>query len=294
MSSETFQHPLYPMDTGFYNSLGNYTLESRCAIAAELGFADTYVTLWSPEAWEDLKQLKTVPQKFGLGVAAVYLIGNIDELEDPSGFLGKVEEILGHLPADSVLELAINKGAESKFALSDESGDEVMLPVLEQILRRVETTGHTVSLYPHIHFWLERMEDAVRLCRKLDHPQLGLNFNAFHWYAVDGKGLEEKLRDAAPYLKLATLNGSRRSGPDGKATLEPLDRGELDLFAVLGALRREAGYRGKIGFQGYSWGGDIYAKLQRSLTYFREMEHRLNIHPDWAILDTQPHRPLRR
>ncbi len=41
MSNEAFQHSLYPMDTGFYNSLGNYTLESRCGIAAELGFADT-------------------------------------------------------------------------------------------------------------------------------------------------------------------------------------------------------------------------------------------------------------
>ncbi|MFP4157959.1 MAG: sugar phosphate isomerase/epimerase family protein [Opitutales bacterium] len=282
------------MDTGFYNSLGNYTLESRCGIAAELGFADTYVTLWSPEAWEDLKQLKTVPAKHGLGVAAVYNIVKIEQLDDPDEALQKVEEILAHLPEEAVLELAVNRAPEGKFGCSEEAGDAVFLPFLEQVLGRAEDSGHTVSLYPHVDFWLERIEDATRICRKLDHPRLGLNFNAFHWFTLDGKGLDEKLRDAAPYLKLATLNGSRQPAPDERATLEPLDRGELDLFTVLGALRREAGFRGKIGFQGYSWGGDIYAKLQRSITYFREMEARLNKHPDWAILNREPHRPLRR
>jgi len=293
MSTQSFQHALYPMDTGFYNSLGNYTLESRCAIAADLGFADTYLTLWSPEAWEDLGRLKTVSADHGLGVAGVYHILQLDQL-DESAALGKIEEILEHLPQGAVLELAVQDSVASPFGKSAEAGDGLLLPFLAAVMARADRSGHEVSLYPHIDFWLERIEDAVRLCGQLGHPRLGLNFNAFHWYAVDGTGLDEKLAKAAPYLKLVTLNGSRQTDAGLGATIEPLDQGELDLFAVLGALRREAGFRGKIGFQGYSWGGDIHAKLERSLGYFRRMEDRLNRHPEWAILDRRPGPPLRR
>jgi hypothetical protein len=97
----------------------------------------------------------------------------------------------------------------------------------------------------------------------------------------------ERLDEARPYLRQVNLCGSRRSasGVAGKATIEPLDEGELDNFALLGHLRR-IGYEGFIGFQGYSIGGDVYAKLRRSLGALREMEQRLDRHPHWANLRT--------
>ena len=110
-------------------------------------------------------------------------------------------------------------------------------------------------------------------------------FTGYHWYAVDGTNLSSHLAAVAPYLVLANICGSRRfnNGSGLPATIEPLDEGELDNFALLGALKVQ-GYDGPVGIQGYSAGGDPYTKLQRSLVAFRGMERRLHEHPEWARL----------
>ncbi len=129
----------------------------------------------------------------------------------------------------------------------------------------------------------------MRLCRRLNHTQLGILFCGYHWYAVDGTNLTGILEAAAPYLKQANLSGSRRNphGFGNIATIEPLDEGELDNFALLGQLKK-IGFQGMIGFQGWSEGGDAYLKLSRSLRAFRDMERRLKAHPHWAELKLLP------
>ena len=64
-------------------------------------------------------------------------------------------------------------------------------------------------------------------------------------------------------------------------TIEPLDSGEMDNFSLFGLLHR-CGYTGRIGFQGYNIGGDVYTYLQRSINAFRSMEKRLSLHPSWG------------
>jgi hypothetical protein len=39
-----------------------------------------------------------------------------------------------------------------------------------------------------------------------------------------------------------------------------------------------------VGIQGFSVGGDVYTKLKRSITAFRDIERRLDAHPEWAQL----------
>ena len=125
----------------------------------------------------------------------------------------------------------------------------------------------------------------MRLCRAINHPHLRTMFCGYHWYALGGP-LPEQLAGAVPYLHAANLCGSRRvQGPwhGLPATIEPLDDGELDNFAVLGMLRH-VGFAGRIGIQGYATGGDVYHKLRRSLAALRDMERRLDAHPEWTRL----------
>ena len=95
------------------------------------------------------------------------------------------------------------------------------------------------------------------------------------------------IEEAMPHLYCVNMCGTRRGGSIAGCTIEPLDSGEMDNFALLGLLNRN-GYTGRIGFQGYSIGGDVYAYLRRSLAVFRDMEDRLERHPNWEKLAPNP------
>ena len=280
--------PVYAMDTSFYHSLGAYDFDARCEMLRELGFDATYLTLWSEDGWADVPRLATVKERFALDVAAVYATLDVSADDDDRGNR-RIVELFDRLEGCDTVEISI-RSSDPALATSDPAGDDAAIGWLQTCLEAAEPRGITVALYPHLNFWLERIEDAVRLCRAIDHPLLRTVFTGYHWYAVDGKHLDARLRETAPYLTLANVCGSRRfdNGSGLPATIEPLDEGELDNFAVLGALR-DAGYGGMVGIQGYSIGGDVYTKLKRSLATFRDMERRLEEHPHWARL----RRPLR-
>lgn len=95
--------------------------------------------------------------------------------------------------------------------------------------------------------------------------------------------MEERLAAIKPWLMQVVLSGSALSplGWGGVATMEPLDRGELDNFALIAALNR-IGYKGSIGILGWDYGGDIYLKLQRCLYTVHAMQERLLARPDWV------------
>lgn len=271
---------VFAMDTYFYHSLGAYEFDARCEMLKELGYDATYLTAWSQAAWDDVPRLAGVKAKHGLDVAGVYATLDITAKEND-----KILRLVEGLEGCTQIELSLRAG-DKTLALSDPAGDAAAIRWLNQLLPIAERRGIHIALYPHITFWLERLEDAGRLCRQLNHPNLHTVFPSFHWYAVDGTKLAARLAVAKPFLNSVNLCGSRRTGKkDGglPATIEPLDEGDLDNFAVLGLLRQN-GYTGPIGFQGYSVGGDVYGKLKRTLAAFRDMERRLEQHPNWAQL----------
>jgi sugar phosphate isomerase/epimerase len=270
------------MDTAFRNSLGAYSLEARCEMLAELGYDATYLTLFHERDRADADRVAAVADDHGLDVTAVYdTLDATAPADDPDA-----ERLLESAArTDCDLELAVEA---SDVAASDPAGDDDAVDRIEQLLDAAGE-GVTVSLYPHLGNWLERVGDAVRLCERVDRPNLGVVFPAYHWYAVrgrnaDGPGLQAILDDAAPHLTSVNLCGSRWPPGADAPTIEPLDAGELDNFAVLGALAA-VGYEGPVGVQGYGDGGDAYAKLARSREALAAMRERLVAHPEWADLD---------
>lgn len=273
---------VFAMDTHFYTPLGVYPFETRCEMLAELDYDATYHTLWNDRAWTDLPKLANVKERYGLDVAGAYVAIDVSNPSAPTN--QRVEKMLQTQENCPPLEIAITRAApgEDRYS-SDASWDDVAARYLEHLLQLAESSSVKIHLYPHINHWMERIEDAVRLCRKLEHPNLGAAFCGFHWFAADGQDVFGKINLARSHLCQVNLCGSRRTASEvgGKATVEPMGQGELDNFAILGFLR-EIGYNGMIGFQGYSIGGDVYANLRQSLSAFRDMERRLDSHSHWA------------
>ncbi len=279
------RHALYAMDTLFYHSLGSYDFDARCEMLRDLGYDATYLTIWDEPAWhettwQDVSRLAEVQARYGLDVAAVYVTLDIGAPDNHPGN-HRIVHLLETMEGCATVEVSIVAGG-LPLRPSDPSGDAPATRWLGLLLRAAERHGVTLALYPHATLWLERIEDAVRICRAFDHPLLRAVFCGYHWYAVDGTQLPVRLREAAPYLRLVNICGSRRTGY-GPPTIEPLDEGELDNVVLLSQLRH-VGYDGPVGVQGYGIGGDAYAKLRRSIAAFRDMERRLDQHPSWADL----------
>lgn len=271
---------LFAMDTSFYSYFGAYDFDVRCEMLRELGYDGTYLTLWNEPSWADLEKVPRVKEKHGLDVSGVFCTIDIAAPEDDPAN-NRVLGMLKSVEGCSNIEVNV-KGQNNTLPVSDPQYDDSAVRWLERLLGVAEARGLTLSLYPHISNWLERVEDGVRLCKRMQHPNLGIVFCGFHWFAVDGKDLRKTLQEAAPYLRSANLCGSRKPGPiGGVATIEPLDQGELDNFMVL-ATFAEVGYTGPVGIQGYNVQGDPYLNLERSLKAFRSMVARLEQHPSWA------------
>jgi len=275
-------YKLYAMDTYFHNSFGVYGFEAQCEMLAELGYDATYLSLWSLQAWADVRKLPTVPARHGLSVAGAYVVLDCRFGADAPG-PRRILDLLQTVEGCTTIELGIQGGGRTSAA--DRAGTQDVLSFLDEALAICEARGIDILLYPHMTFWMQRHEDAVAICEHVAHPRLGIVFCGFHWYGAGNRDIDGTLELLSPYLRQANLAGSRKSpqGWAGIATIEPLDEGELDNFVVLGALQR-LGYEGLIGFQGWEVGGDIYAKLERSITAFRSMEDRIERHPEWSRL----------
>lgn len=271
----------YAMDFAFFNSAGVYSFADRCEITKAAGYDAIQAVIWDGTFWEEGLALSYVKARNSLDVSGVYTVLDLSlEEQDPrnSGLLRLIET----LPPGTALEIAI-RSAGHDIRRSDTDGDARVIAWLKQALAKAELRGVQIALYTHLEFWLETHGDAVRLCEKINHPNLGLTFSSLQWYAADGKDIYQLLKRAMPWIRRVNLSGSRRSplGFFQVATIEPLDTGELDNFAIVAALTR-LGYTGYLGYNGWHEGGDPFVKLSRSLTALKDIRRRVDMHPHWG------------
>jgi sugar phosphate isomerase/epimerase len=148
---------------------------------------------------------------------------------------------------------------------STPEGDARAVEILRELSDTAAAYQVRISLYPHHAFWVETVEDAVRVAQKVDRPNIGVTFNLCHWLRVsESRDARTVIEKAMPYLSVVSINGADADGKDWKALIQTLDRGTFDVRGFLEILR-DAGYSGPIGFQGYGIGGDAYDNLKRTM-----------------------------
>lgn len=262
--------PLFASDNHFEKADRTYTPAERWDILAGLGFDQAYlgINLDEDESWSKLTSCSAEIARTGLGLIAAYTVLDID-LASPR--MGRTPiDVIDLLPDGGTLDLAIR--ASQSDRRSDPSLDPRIHAALMPLLDRARGRNITVSLYHHIWFLVERIEDALRLADQIDDPSLKVTFSGFHWYAVDSANLSAKLKSASHRLHLVSICGAhpREPGRDYPlpAVIEPVGDGDYPLEETIRILR-SIGYRGAIGFLGYGIGGHPPAVLARSLNAFR-------------------------
>ncbi|MGA2253979.1 MAG: TIM barrel protein, partial [Thermoguttaceae bacterium] len=121
----------------------------------------------------------------------------------------------------------------------DPAGIEPAVRALRELGDAAAEAGVRISLYNHVDCWNESVPFNIELAKKVNHPQVGYNFNVCHWLKVEGNKDYRPLLKANPdKLFCVTLCGAQIGAKTWtNGLIQPLDQGDFDNRALLATLR---------------------------------------------------------
>lgn len=243
------------------------TLKQQAELLKELGYSGAG-HLWLKNVRGRLRTL----DEAGLKLFQIYIRVNVAPNERP--YDPKLKETIPLLKGRGVTLAVLMNG----LPRSDTAGDPRAVEIIREIADMGRGSGVRVALYPHAGYWLERVEDAVRVARKVDRANVGVMLNLCHWLKVGGeKKMKPLLTSAMPYLSAVSINGADSAADvrAGKGSwIRPLDSGSFDVYALLRTLK-DLGYKGPVGLQCWGIRGDARDHLARSMAAWRRLGGRL-------------------
>ena len=217
---------------------------------------------------DNLQQRIQTLDAVGLRLFHVYVWLNLKP-DAPQPYDSRLRQVLPQLQGRNVLLGVLVTGGKP----SDEALDPRAVALLRELAQLSVLFGVNIGLYPHTGDWLQRVEDALRVAQKVDHPNVGVIFNLCHWLRTDPQRNYRPLLEAAGRrLFGVTINGADEFDPQPgwSRYIQPLDSGSFDVSRLLKTLR-QLGYSGPIGLQCYGLGGDAREHLSRSMAAWRKL-----------------------
>ncbi|HNQ91179.1 MAG TPA: sugar phosphate isomerase/epimerase family protein [Verrucomicrobiota bacterium] len=205
----------------------------------------------------------------GVPIVAVYFYTHVGKTNAP--YDPGIKEVIRMLEGtETILWMTLCDGKPGQQ-------DAEAAAVVRDIAAQAAASGLRVSLYPHAGFYVATAEDAVRVVKAANLPNVGVTVNLCHeLFAGNAGRLGEVLERAGPHLNLVSINGASPipgKGPKAWDTL-PLGSGSFDTDGFL-RLVRDAGYRGPIGHQFYGVKGDDKEKLTLAIRAWKAAKARL-------------------
>lgn len=136
------------------------------------------------------------------------------------------------------------------------------LEVLRSVLPEAKARGVVLcleALDPHQTNFLTDTEEAMRLVRDLDHPNLGTMVDVRSAWFGEKEEVPEVIRRVAPHIKHMHANDANRLGPG---------MGEVDFGPIAQALR-DVGYEGYVSVEVFDFSPGPKEIARRSLEYLR-------------------------
>lgn len=252
-------HPLGARELhAFDNGLRDVAkLEDKAALLARLGYAG--IGWRSGQTAEMLAAL----DRHGLKMAASYvtLDADMDSCPVPPAVIAEIDALKG-------------RGTIVWLTVTGKSDDAVVVPAVREISDVAKRNGLKVAIYPHVGYYTDTMNSALRIMRKAERPNLGISFNLCHFLKQNDEAqLKAKLREAAPHLLLVSVNGAdsgdtRSMGWD--KLIRPLGEGSYDNAKLL-RLLDEVGFKGPVALQCYNIKRPAADHLAESIAAWRQL-----------------------
>jgi sugar phosphate isomerase/epimerase len=258
-------NPFFVFDNGL-SSENLKTIGAQLDLVQEVGFNGLS---WRTDSLERVQQVLAGANQRGLKVFVIYV--NLDLKDRKLVYDPRLKEII---PLCKGTDTMIWPNITSKqFKNSSPDGDEIAVAGLRELADLCETHGVRIALYPHVGLWLHRVEDALRVVRKVNRKNVGLTFNLCHALSDGAEArIPALITEAAPHLFVATINGADSGAAKGgwARIIQPLDKGTFDVGAVLKQFKA-VGFKGPIGLQCYNIKGDPKTLLTGSMAAWRKM-----------------------
>jgi sugar phosphate isomerase/epimerase len=240
---------------------GSWTPEQQAGTLKDLGYdgiSYNYTTPAALAAWQAAFKAK------GLKIYGLYVYTYIDKPVhyDPA-FKDAIRMLKG---SDTVIWMTL---CQTKVP-GDHDAEAVKL--VQEIADLARESGVRVALYGHAKFYVATADDAVRIAKKAQRPNVGVTINLCHEFLTgNGDHLNETLKNAAPYLTLVTINGL---DVKNKQYILRLDQGDFDTAGWVGKLLA-AGYKGPVGLQCFQVKGDVRENLEADIAAWRKIAGQL-------------------
>lgn len=257
-------NPFFVLQNGVIDE-NHQTLEAQAALLYELGYQGM-----GPSGTKGIPALLEAFDKKGLKIYAQYIGANVDankEKYDP-GLPEAIEQLAGR---ETFIWLYV-QGAE--FPRGSREGDARAVSIVGEVGEMAARHKLRVALYPHAGFYIESVEDALRIADQVGRDNVGVTFNLCHYLRVGSRlPIEDLIKKAMPRLFVVTINGADavdKPGAGWDRLIQPLGQGTYDVAGFVRTLQR-LGYRGPIGLQCYAVPGDKPENLKKSMAAWKAM-----------------------
>lgn len=253
-------NPFFVFDNGIRGE-NLTTIDAQLDLVKEVGFDGLS---WRTDEPARVKQVFDGAKQRGLKLFVIY--ANLELKDGKCVYDKRVNEIIALCKGTDTM---IWPNMTSKqFKNSDPAGDDIAVAGLRELADLCEANGLRIAIYPHVNMWVHRVEDAVRVAKKVNRKNVGVTFNLCHALLDKAEERVPKLiEEAAPHLFCVSINGADSGG--GNA-IQTLDKGSYDVRIVLQKLHA-VGYKGPIGLQCYNIKGDPKTLLTGSMSAWKKL-----------------------
>ncbi|GAB1855486.1 hypothetical protein MHTCC0001_03200 [Flavobacteriaceae bacterium MHTCC 0001] len=141
-----------------------------------------------------------------------------------------------------------------KYKPSNTEADNIIVPILQELLDLAEPYGVRIAIYPHVDFLAEKVEDSFRLASKANRENIGSVFNLCHFLKTDkAENLEKAINHTFTKLFAVSICGADSGDTQNMGwdrLIQPLGSGTFDVYRLVEMLK-DKGYKGPIGLQCY-------------------------------------------